>query len=212
MITVLLVDDHILIRAGLQRLLEQTGEITVAAMADRGDTAVLMDAELTPDVVLMDVSMPGMSGIETTRQIRASRDASVVMLTASTDRGQILDALDAGAIGYLVKDSDPAVLIAGVRAAANGDAPLDARAARAVLEVRPRNATELTKRETEVLELVTNGLANKAIARQLAISEKTVKAHLTRVFSELDVSDRTQAALWAQEHLGHGSRDGGYRF
>ncbi|NOX28839.1 MAG: response regulator transcription factor [Actinobacteria bacterium] len=212
MITVLLVDDHILIRAGLQRLLEQTGEITVAAMADRGDTAVLMDAELTPDVVLMDVSMPGMSGIETTRQIRASRDASVVMLTASTDRGQVLDALDAGAIGYLVKDSDPAVLIAGVRAAANGDAPLDARAARAVLEVRPRNATELTKRETEVLELVTNGLANKAIARQLAISEKTVKAHLTRVFSELDVSDRTQAALWAQEHLGCANRDQGSRF
>jgi DNA-binding NarL/FixJ family response regulator len=207
MITVLLVDDHILIRAGLQRLLEQTGEITVAAVADRGDTAVLMDAELEPDVILMDVSMPGMSGIETTRQIRANRDASVVMLTASTDRDQILDALDAGAIGYLIKDSDPAVLIDGVRAAANGDAPLDARAARALLENRARKTTELTKRETEVLELVTHGLANKAIARRLTISEKTVKAHLTRVFAELDVTDRTQAALWAQEHLGYGTSD-----
>ncbi len=212
MITVLLVDDHILIRAGLQRLLEQTGEIIVSAMADRGETAVLMDAELTPDVVLMDVSMPGMSGIETTRQIRANRDASVVMLTASTDRCQVLDALDAGAIGYLVKDSDPAVLIDGVRAAANGDAPLDARAARAVLDARTPNTTELTKRETEVLELVSHGLANKSIARQLAISEKTVKAHLTSVFAELDVTDRTQAALWAQEHLGYGSRNSGYRF
>lgn len=203
MIRVLLVDDHTMVRAGLQRLLEQTSDIEVAAVADRGEIAVNLDAELRPDVILMDVSMPGLSGIESTRQICANRsDASVVMLTASTDRDRVVEALDAGAVGYLVKDSDPAVLLDGVRAAANGDAPLDARAARALLETRqgaPR--ASLTSREEEVLLLVGQGLANKAIARRLGISDKTVKAHLTRVFAELGVTDRTQAALWASEHL-----------
>ena len=205
MIRVLLVDDHTLVRAGLQRLLEQTGEIEVAAVADRGETAVTLDADLEPDVVLMDVSMPGLSGIETTRRICANRsDASVVMLTASTDRAHVMNALDAGATGYLVKDADPAVLIDGVLAAANGEAPLDARAARTVLDARTGRGPTLTDRETEVLGLIAEGLANKAIARRLGISEKTVKAHLTRVFTELDVTDRTQAALWANEHLGGG--------
>ena len=203
MIRVLLVDDHTMVRAGLQRLLEQTTDIEVAAVADRGETAVTLDAELRPDVVLMDVSMPGLSGIESTRQICRNRDgASVVMLTAATDRERVIQALDAGAVGYLVKDSEPAALIAGVRAAAQGDAPLDARAARALLDTRQRpSGPTLTDREEEVLALVAQGLANKVIARRLGISEKTVKAHLTRVFTELEVSDRTQAALWAREHL-----------
>lgn len=202
MIRVLLVDDHTLVRAGLQRLLEQTGEIEVAAVADRGEEAVALDAELHPDVILMDVSMPGLSGIETTRRICDRRpDASVVMLTATTDRAQVLNALDAGAVGYLIKDSDPIALVDGVRAAANGDSPLDARAARVLLDKRTRHTPSLTERESEVLLLVGEGLANKAIARRLGISDKTVKAHLTRVFAELEVSDRTQAALWAKEHL-----------
>ncbi len=202
MIRVLLVDDHTLVRSGLQRLLEQGGEIEVAAVAGRGDEAFALDAELRPDVILMDVSMPGLSGIETTRRICAGRpEASVVMLTATTDRTQVLDALDAGAVGYLIKDTDPAALVDGVRAAANGDAPLDARAAKIVLDKRTRRTPSLTEREAEVLILVGEGLANKAIARRLGISEKTVKAHLTRVFAELGVSDRTQAALWAKEHL-----------
>ena len=202
MIRVLLVDDHTLVRAGLERLLEQTGEIEVAAVADRGESAVELDAELEPDVILMDVSMPGLSGIETTSRIVANRaDASVVMLTASADRAQVIAALDAGAVGYLMKDADPAALIDGVRAAANGDAPLDARAARALLDSRAHRAPALTDRESEVLGLIAEGLSNKAIARRLGIKEKTVKAHLTRVFAELDVADRTQAALWAKERF-----------
>jgi len=203
MIRVLLVDDHTLVRDGLQRLLEQTGEIEVAGVADRGELAVELDAELEPDVVLMDVSMPGLSGVETTRRICANRSsASVVMLTASTERVNVIDALDAGAVGYLIKDADPATLIAGVRSAAGGDAPLDPRAARAVIEARTRRIPALTERETEVLGLIAEGLSNKNIASELGISEKTVKAHLTRVFTELGVSDRTQAALWANKNLG----------
>jgi len=125
-----------------------------------------------------------------------------VMLTASTDRDDVIGSLDAGAIGYLIKDAEPAALIEGVRAAAQGEAPLDARAAKKVLDTRTSRATTLTSRETEVLNLISDGLSNKAIARRLGISEKTVKSHLTRVFAELGVSDRTQAALWAREHLG----------
>lgn len=201
MIRVLLVDDHDIVRIGLERLLDQTDDIVVVGAADRGDTAVGLDRRLQPDVVLMDLSMPETNGIETTRAILANRpEALVVVLTASTDQGQVLDAIEAGAVGYLVKDADPAVLVDGVRAAARGDAPLDPRAARHVLKGRPA-PTALTEREREVLHLVSQGLANKAIARRLGISDKTVKAHLTRVFAAIGVADRTQAALWARDHL-----------
>jgi len=202
MIRVLLVDDHILVRAGLERLLEQTDAIEVVGVAETGETAIELDAQLEPDVVLMDVSMPGLSGIETTRQICTNRpNASVVMLTASTDRTQVLNALDAGAVGYLIKDSDPATLIEGVLEAASGNAPLDPRAARSLLDSRSSSTQTMTARETEVLRCIAEGLSNKAIARRLGISEKTVKAHLTRVFSVLGVSDRTQAAIWAHENM-----------
>lgn len=203
MIRVLLVDDHVMVRAGFQRLLEQTGDIEVAGVADNGSDAIELDAELQPDVVLMDLSMPGLSGSEATRRICSDRpDANVVMLTATTERSRVTEALDAGAVGFLVKDADPAALIEGVRAAAEGDAPLDPRAARVLIDTRNNTTTiDLTDREQEVLLLVRAGRTNKAIARELHISEKTVKAHLTRVYTTLGVSDRTQAALWAKEHL-----------
>lgn len=203
MIRVLLVDDHTLVRAGLQRLLDQTSDIEVVAVAESGEEAVKLAEELTPDVILMDVSMPGQSGIESTRRIcQKQQNAAVIMLTAATDRDRIIDAFDAGALGYLIKDSDPTVLIEGVRAAANGDAPLDPRAARAVLDNRRKDSgPSLSSRETEVLLLVSDGMPNKLIARRLGISESTVKAHLTSVFSQLGVTDRTQAALWAKDHL-----------
>lgn len=203
MIRVLLVDDHVIVRAGLERLLEQTDDIEVVGIADHGRTAVELNEQLHPDVVLMDLSMPIMDGVEATRLIR-TRDQTVpvVMLTAYSDRRRVLDALDAGASGYLVKDADPETVLGGVRAAARGDAPLDARAARVLLDTRSkRSAPKLTDRELEVLRLVASGLANKQIARQLRISDKTVKAHLTRIFNGLGVTDRTQAALWAREHL-----------
>lgn len=201
MIRVVLADDHALVRIGLQRLLEQSGDIEVAGTADRGDTAVALTVEMRPDVVLMDLSIPGIDGIEATRQICAAEsEAAVVVLTASTDPNAVRGAIDAGAVGYLVKDADPIEVISGVRAAANGDAPFDPRAARALLNRRvgDRADVDLTDRERQVLGLVAEGLANKLIARRLGISEKTVKAHLTRVFAELGVTDRTQAALWVE--------------
>jgi DNA-binding NarL/FixJ family response regulator len=124
------------------------------------------------------------------------------VLTSFSDRDRILDALDAGADGYLLKDADADELLRGIRAAARGEAPLDPKAARALLASRAarREAPALTEREEEVLGLVADGLANKLIAQRLGISEKTVKAHLTAIFQRIDVSNRTQAAAWAREH------------
>ena len=203
MISVLLVDDHVMVRAGLERLLDQTTGIEIAAIADDGVAAVDLDRRLEPDVILMDLSMPGMDGIEATRRICEERpEARVVMLTAHSEKTRVLAALDAGASGYLVKDAAPEALIDGVRAAAEGNAPLDSRAARAVLDARnERGQAKLTTREAEVLALVADGLANKVIARRLNIAEKTVKAHLTRIFSVIGVTDRTQAALWARDNM-----------
>jgi DNA-binding NarL/FixJ family response regulator len=152
----------------------------------------------------MDLSMPVMDGIEATRRIVAAHDGavSVVVLTSFADREQVMEALVAGASGYLLKDAEPEELVRGIRAAARGEAPLAPRAAREVLAARsePRPVAELSTREREVLVLVARGLPNKRIARELEISEKTVKAHLTSVFQRIGVTDRTQAALWAQRN------------
>jgi DNA-binding NarL/FixJ family response regulator len=151
----------------------------------------------------MDLSMPEQDGIKAITEIRGEdAEAKVVVLTSFSDRDRILDALDAGAIGYLLKDAEPDELIRGVRAAARGEAPLAPKAARAVLTAREagRPAEDLTPREKEVLALVAHGKANKQIAFELGISEKTVKTHLTRVFEAIGVTDRTGAALWAQRH------------
>jgi len=153
--------------------------------------------------VLMDIQMPGVDGIEATRRIKASRpETQVVVLTSFADRDRILDALDAGAAGYMLKDAEPAELLRGIHAAAAGDAPLAPRAASELLDERreARPAADLTPRESEVLLMVADGLSNKLIARRLEISEGTVKAHLTRVFERIGVTDRTQAALWAERH------------
>ena len=208
MIGVLVVDDHPVLRAGLAQLLEQAEGIALIGVAAAGAEGVELAMDREPDVVLMDLEMPGVDGIEATRRIRASREQTqVVVLTSFSDRARILDALDAGAAGYLLKDAEPDELLRGIRAAAAGQAPLAPRAASELLADRfeRRPAAELTPREREVLEMVAEGLPNKLIARRLAISEATVKAHLTRIFERLGVSDRTQAALWAQRHgLGAG--------
>ncbi|CAB4756739.1 unannotated protein [freshwater metagenome] len=201
MITVLIADDHPMMRSGLTQLLESTDDLRVVAAAADGAQAVALDKEHHPDVVMMDISMPVLDGVEATRQIVSARpEAHVVMLTSFAEQDQVNAALDAGAIGYLLKDADPDELLRAVRAAALGEAPFSARAAQALLN-RRRNpvvsADALTARESEVLALVAEGLANKQIARQLNISEKTVKAHLTSIFTTLGVTDRTQAALWA---------------
>jgi DNA-binding NarL/FixJ family response regulator len=199
-IRVLLVDDHALLRAGMARLLDLADDVTVVGSAGSGAQALEMAAALRPDVVLMDLSMPGMSGVEATRRLlRARPDTAVVVLTSFADPDLVVDALDAGAVGYLLKDAEPDSLVGAVRAAARGESPLDPRAARVVLTTRSRSAgaLALSGRETEVLVLVAEGLANKQIARTLGIAERTVKAHLTSIFSQIGVTDRTSAALWA---------------
>ena len=203
MIRVLIVDDHPVVRSGLEQLLGGAADITVVGSAADGAEAVALTHERHPDVVLMDLSMPGTGGIEATRRIRAAEPAvHVVVLTSFSDRERILDAVDAGAIGYLLKDADPDELLRGIRAAAQGEAPLAPKAALALITERagPPEGQSLSPREREVLSLVGKGLPNKLIARRLSISEKTVKAHLTSVFQRIGVSDRTQAALWAQRH------------
>ena len=203
MIRVLLADDHAVVRSGLSQLLATVEDMEVVGAASDGAEAVTLALAQRPDVTLMDLSMPVMDGIEAITRVRAQDpEARIVVLTSFSDRERILDALDAGAIGYLLKDAEPEELIRGVRAAAAGDAPLAPKAASAVLTARTeqRPAAELTPREREVLAALARGKANKQIARELGISEKTVKAHLTRVFEAIGVTDRTAAALWAQRH------------
>ena len=201
MIRVLVAEDHAVVRSGLERLLATSSEIEVVGGAADGEQAVTLAAELAPDVVLMDLSMPNMDGIEATRRILAGNDAvRVVVLTSISDREKIEAALDAGAIGYLLKDAEPEEVIRGIRAAARGESPIAPKAARTLLAARgERPESRLSDRELEVLRCVAEGLPNKVIARRLGISEKTVKAHLTRVYQQIGVTDRTQAALWARE-------------
>jgi DNA-binding NarL/FixJ family response regulator len=202
-IRVLIADDHGVVRDGLSRLLQAAEGIEVAGVAADGEAAVAQTAALAPDVVLMDLDMPGIDGIEATRRIAAGgTGAAVLVLTSFSDQPRILGAIEAGAVGYLLKDASSEDVVAGIRASARGESPLDPRAARTVLTARaaPDPLAPFSQRERDVLELLAAGLPNKLIARRLEISEKTVKSHLTRIFRALGVTDRTQAALWAERH------------
>ncbi len=210
MISVLIADDHGVIRDGLGRLIDALEDIELAGTANDGAEAVERARELTPDVVLMDLDMPRMDGIEATRKIIEERPGTAVLvLTSFSDRARILGALSAGACGYLLKDASSEEVADGIRAASRGESPLDPRAARTIISARaePDPLGELSVREREVLALLVEGLPNKLIARRLDISEKTVKSHLTRIFRELGVTDRTQAALWAERQGLQISRD-----
>ena len=203
MIRVVLADDHGIIRDGLGRLIASLDDVEVVGLASDGAEAVEQSRLTKPDVVLMDLDMPVLDGIEATRRVLAERpETAVIVLTAFSDRPRITGALAAGACGYLLKDVDAEGVAEGIRAAARGETPLDPRAARTMLDARsaPEPLAGLSEREREVLGLLVEGLSNKLIARRLEISEKTVKSHLTRIFRELDVTDRTQAALWAERH------------
>jgi DNA-binding NarL/FixJ family response regulator len=209
-ITVLIADDHPLVRNALTALLDAVADISVVAAAADGREAVTTALDLKPDVLLLDLEMPRLNGIETARALKeAGSSTRVVVLTTFSDRDRIIGALDAGALGYLLKDAEPEEIIRGVRAAARGESPLAPRAATELITERSTSASgvELSVREREVLLLVAEGLPNKLIARQLEISEKTVKAHLTSVFAQLGVTDRTQAALWALRHNLAGSSE-----
>ncbi|MEA2681779.1 MAG: hypothetical protein QOK05_107 [Chloroflexota bacterium] len=203
-VRVLIVDDHALIREGLGQLIAGEPDLELVGALDSGREAIDRVVELAPDVVLMDISMPGgMDGIAATRELLRRRPTTyVVMLTSYAEDESVVAAIDAGASGYLLKDAESSDVLKGVRAAARGEAPLAPRAARAMLAARnrPRTDDHLTVRELDVLNLVGKGLPNKLIARDLGISEKTVKAHLTNVFQRIGVSSRTEAAIWAREH------------
>ena len=201
----MLVDDDPLVRTGLRFLLDSTDDLTVVAEAGDGDEAVSTQQTTPVDVVLMDLSMPVMDGVEATHTIlRSAPETAVVILTTFAEPEQVLRSLDAGAVGYLMKDADPQTLADGIRAAAAGGSPIDARVARTVLEARRPSsvpeASDLTVKQREVLLLVAEGLPNRLVAKRLGVSEKTVKAHLTQIYASLGVTDRVQAALWARDH------------
>jgi DNA-binding NarL/FixJ family response regulator len=205
-VRVLVVDDHIMVRKGLVHLLSAGDGLEVVGEAANGREAVDQVASLHPDVVLMDLQMPEMDGVSATREIAGLGGSQVLVLTSFSDTERIVAALDAGAVGYMLKDAEPDDLIEAVRSVARGDSPLHPRVARQLLTARTARPAGpiLTAREREVLELVRDGLANKQIARRLGITERTVKAHLTSVFSTIGVTDRTAAALWAERHQPEG--------
>jgi DNA-binding NarL/FixJ family response regulator len=194
MIRVLVVDDHWLVRHGLSLLFESAEDVTLVGEAANGLEAVEKTRELLPDVVLMDLSMPVMDGVEATRRIVGIHPAiKVVALSSFAERRTVLEAIDAGAAGYLLKDGDMDDILRAVRAANQGESPLAPRAAQAILSARPaRQLPALSTREREVVDLVISGLRNREIADRMGITEKTVKTHLTHVYQRLGVSTRRE--------------------
>jgi len=201
--TVLVADDHPDVRQGLLELLAGVEDLEAVGAASDGAEAVSLAELLHPDVVLMDLAMPLVDGVEATRRILADRpETRIVILTSFADQEQVLAALDAGATGYLLKDAEPSELLDGIRAAVRGEAPFSPGAARALVSISAAQATgeRMTRRQREVLALLGGGLTNRAIARRLGISEKTVKGHLSQVFAQIGVTDRAHAAQWAKDH------------
>jgi DNA-binding NarL/FixJ family response regulator len=203
-IRVVVADDHAVVRAGLASLMGSTDDIACIGTAGDGVSALDMVQRLDPDVLVLDLSMPGRNGVATLNHLRRRSLATrVLVLTSFADPDLVLDAVHAGADGYLLKESQAEDILDGIRMVAAGHTPLDPVVAGSVLNtVRDQAASSmLTEREREVLELVRQGRPNKTIARHLGISEHTVKAHLTRILQRIGAADRIQAALWAERHL-----------
>ncbi len=206
-ITLALADDHRVVRVGLEALIRTFDDVALVGSADGGQAAIALCVEKQPDVLLLDLSMPEVDGAMVARALRDQGiPTRVVIFTSFSDREGIVRALDAGAVGYLLKDAEPSEIHNAIRAASRGEAPLTPRAAMELLRQRQSpgpsgsggSQVDLTDRERQVLGLLASGMANKQIARRLGISEKTVKGHLTNLFQRIGVSDRTQAALWAE--------------
>ncbi len=203
-IRVLIADDHAVVRQGLRTFLDLQADIDVVGEASDGEEAVAAAAEHAPDVILLDLVMPGLDGIGALRRLRETAPSSrVIVLTSFGEDERLFTALRAGAVGYLLKDVEPAELVRGIRTAHAGQSPLSpAVAARVIEELasggsRGTSADELTPRELEVLCLIARGRSNKRIALELGVAEKTVKTHVSHVLAKLGLSDRTQAALYA---------------
>ncbi len=204
-ITVLIVDDHSVVRQGVRAFLEAQPDMRIVGEADSGEAAIRLAEEQVPDVVLMDLILPGMNGVEATRQIkRVSPRTQIIVLTSFYEDEHIFPALRAGAISYILKDIRSSELAEIVRKAAQGESVLHPRvAARVIQEVRqakravPAPFAELTERELDVLRMIAEGHSNAAIADKLVLSEKTVKGHVSNILSKLHMEDRTQAAVFA---------------
>ena len=204
-ISILIVDDHSVVRQGVRAFLEALPDLSIAGEAESGEQAVQLAQELVPDVVLMDLLLPGIDGVEATRQLkRVSPRSQVIVLTSYYEDEHVFPALRAGAISYTLKDIRPAELAEIVRKAAQGESVLHPRvASRLIQEVRqakravPAVFADLTERELEVLRMIAEGHSNASIAEQLVLSEKTVKGHVSNILSKLHMDDRTQAAVFA---------------
>ena len=207
-IKVMIVDDHGIVRQGLRTYLDLLEDITIVAEAENGLDALEKVKQFNPDIVLMDLVMPEMDGIEATQKICGSYpDVKVIVLTSFTEDEQVFSAIKAGAVGYLLKDISPPDLAKAIQAVHSGETHLHPEITKKLMNqfVSPKSdieitPDELTPRELEVLQLVAQGLSNKELANKLTISEKTVKTHLSSIFSKLHLSDRTQAAIYALKH------------
>jgi DNA-binding NarL/FixJ family response regulator len=209
-IRVLIVDDHRMVRNGLRDFLSGEPDLLVIAEAETGEQAIERVEEFAPDVVLMDLMMPGMGGIAAIGTLRqAHPEVKIIALTSFADDEQVFPALQNGANGYLLKDVDPDELASAIRAVRRGESPLDPEVAKRLIRQFQRGPTvpapkaehePLTERERDVLRLLTEGKSNKEIASELFIGDRTVKSHLSAIFQKLNVEDRTQAALYAVRH------------
>lgn len=202
MIRIVLADDHAVVRHGLRFMLEQRADMQIVGECDNGARAVELVTELLPDVALLDLLMPTMDGVAATREIkRLAPNTRVIILTSYHEDEHIFSAIKAGALSYLLKDSSPRELIEAVRAAARGESKLHpAVATRVLYEMRQRQDApldDLTPRELEVLIQIARGRSNHEIARDLVISEPTVRTHVANILTKLHLSDRTQAAIFA---------------
>ena len=199
-INVILTDDHKVVRRGLRTFLESFSDVSIVATASNGEEAIRRVENLLPDVVIVDLLMPGgMDGIQTLKKIREiAPNTQVVVLTASTDDSRVVAALRAGAIGYIRKDADPELLLEAVRAAARGRSVLDPEVATTVLqELAVGIENDLTEREMEVLRQLAHGRTNKQIAAALTIGEETVKTHVGNILTKFQLAHRTQAVVYA---------------
>jgi len=200
-ITVLIVDDHPVVQQGMTMLLEAEADIVISGVVDDGETAVSHVKSTPPDVILMDLNMPGMNGIEATHQIRAiSPHTQIIILTSHHQDAMVFPAIKAGALSYLLKSASPSDVVDAIRAAARGEARLHPRIQQRLMnEVAGtrKSPDTLTSRELEVLKLIAQGNDNKSIAATLIVSEKTVKTHVSNILSKLQLTDRTQAAIYA---------------
>ena len=204
-VTVVIVDDHFVVREGVRALFETQPDITIVGEAASGEEAVRLCADYAPDVVLMDLLMPGLNGVEATRQIKqVSPRSQVIVLTSYHEDEHILPAIRAGALSYLLKEAGPDELLAAVQKAAWGETTIHSRVAAKMMralqcaEAKEESLVDdLSKRELEVLRLIAEGLSNAAIGEALFISEKSVKSHVGNILSKLHLADRTQAAVYA---------------